>query len=95
MPQLIGLEGLAAGAMFALSTAVVTVGSDAESDIALIDRAVSPLHARLITHDNGQVCVEEGDSASVVLVNDTRAPQALLAHGDLLQIGDNVFRFEA
>ncbi len=95
MPHLIGLEGLAAGAMFALSAAVVTIGSDAESDIALVDRAVSPLHARLIIHNDGQVRAEEGDSASVLLVNDMRVSQTVLAPGDLLQIGDNVFRFEA
>jgi pSer/pThr/pTyr-binding forkhead associated (FHA) protein len=95
MPHLIGLEGLAAGAMFMLSPPTVTIGSDAESDIALIDRAVSPLHALLTTQENGQVRVEQGDSASVVLVNDTRISQAVLAPGDLLQIGDNVFRFEA
>ncbi len=95
MPHLIGLEGLAAGAMFMLSSPVITIGSDAESDIVLMDRAVSPLHARLLTQENGQVRVQEGDSASVLLVNDTRVPQAVLAPGDLLQIGDSVFRFEA
>lgn len=95
MPHLVGLEGLVAGAMFALSTPFVTIGSDAESDIALIDRAVSPLHARLTMESTGQVRVEAGSPASVVLVNNARVSQAILAPGDLLQIGDNVFRFEA
>lgn len=95
MPHLIGLEGLAAGTMFTLSAPVVTIGSDAESDIALADRAVSPLHACLTTREDGQVRAEEGDSASVLLVNATRVSQAVLAPGDLLQIGDNVFRFES
>ena len=94
MPSLIGLEGLAAGTMFVLSATVVVIGSDAESDIAFVDRAVSPHHARLITQPGGQILLEEGDSASVLLVNNTRVSHMILTHGDLLQIGDNVFRFE-
>ncbi len=95
MPHLIGIEGLAAGTAFALTTPVVTIGHDAESDIALMDRAVLRHQARLLIDKSGQVHVEAGDSASTILVNDTRVARAVLAPGDLLQIGDSVFRFEA
>lgn len=95
MPHLVGVEGLAAGTMFTLSAPVVAIGHDAESDIALMDSAVSRHHARLLTDETGRVVVEEVTPASVVLVNDTRVARAVLAPGDLLQIGDSVFRFEA
>ncbi len=95
MPHLVGVEGLAAGTMFLLSTPIVTLGRNDESDIALMDRAVSLHHARLVVSDTGQVRVESIDSASLVLVNDVAMLQAVLVPGDLLQIGDSVFRFEA
>ena len=95
MPHLVGVEGLAAGTSFTLSAPVVTLGHDAESDIALMDNAVLRHHARLLTSETGQVVVEEASAASTVLVNDARVARAVLAPGDLLQIGDSVFRFEA
>lgn len=94
MPHLVGIEGLAAGTMFTLSAPVVTIGRDAESDIALLDQAVSLRHARLVTSEGGQARVESVDRASLVLVNNTAMLQAFLRPGDLLQIGDSVFRFE-
>lgn len=95
MPHLIGIDGLAAGTMFALSAPIVTLGRDPESDIALMDQAVSPRPARLVTSEAGQVRVQDEGSAGGVFVNDARVSQAVLAPGDLLQIGDSVFRFEA
>lgn len=95
MPHLVGVEGLAAGTMFLLSIPIVTLARNDESDIALMDRAVSLHHARLVVGDTGQVRVESMDSASLVLVNDVAMLQAVLVPGDLLQIGDSVFRFEA
>lgn len=95
MPHLVGTEGLAAGAMFTLSLSETTVGRDAENDIALMDRAVSLCHARLVLGSDGQVFVRAEQGAGVILVNGVPVSPAPLSPGDLLQIGDTVFRFEA
>lgn len=95
MPHLIGTEGLAAGTLFALLAPTVTIGRDAESDIMLMDRAVSLRHAHILTNETGQVTVHDAGSDHGVFVNEARVVQATLAPGDLLQIGDSVFRFEA
>ncbi len=94
MAHLAGLDGLAAGIVFALSTDTVTVGRDGEGDIVLMDNTVSRVHARLTRAAGGAFTVQDLGSLGGVFVNGQRTEQALLASGDLLQIGDSVFRFE-
>lgn len=94
MAHLAGLEGLAAGIVFALSTDTVTIGRDGSGDIVLMDNTVSRVHARLTRRADGVFTILDLDSLGGVFVNGQRTQQASLATGDLLQIGDSVFRFE-
>lgn len=94
MAHLAGLEGLAAGIVFALSTDTVTIGRDGEGDIVLMDNTVSRVHARLTRRADGVFTILDLDSLGGVFVNGQRTQQVSLATGDLLQIGDSVFRFE-
>lgn len=95
IPQLVGLEGLAAGSAFALTEKRVTVGRDGDNGIVLAENTVSRLHALLTRDRQGQITLTDEGSANGIYVNGARTERAILTGGDEVQIGDNVFRFEA
>lgn len=95
IPQLVGLEGLAAGNAFALTEKRVSVGRDGDNGIVLAENTVSRLHALLTRDRQGQITLTDEGSANGIYVNGTRTERAILSGGDEVQIGDNVFRFEA
>lgn len=95
IPQLVGLEGLAAGNAFALTEKRVSVGRDGDNGIVLAENTVSRLHALLTRDRQGQITLTDEGSANGIYVNGTRTERAILTGGDEVQIGDNVFRFEA
>lgn len=90
---LIGVQGLVAGGMFALSTGDVLVGRDGDNDIVLAENLVSRRHARLRRDTQGRFVLTDLGSANGVHVNGMRVARAYLASGDEIKIGDNFFRF--
>ncbi len=95
VPALIGLQGIAAGSTFALTTGDLTIGRDGESEIVLAENTVSRQHARVLRDSQGQFILTDLGSANGVYVNGMRVQRAILSMGDEIKIGDNFFRFQA
>ena len=72
----------------------LTIGRGLENDIALQSDAVSRRHARVERQGTGLV-VTDLSSTNGTFVNDdlARLNQAMLKRGDLLRIGDTVFKY--
>lgn len=92
-PALIGLQGIAAGSMFALTAGDLTIGRDGECEIILAENTVSRQHARVQRDGSGQWTLLDLGSANGVYVNGMRVQRAILSAGDEVKIGDNYFRF--
>jgi len=94
-PQLVAVQGMAAGTVFDLPVGVTQVGRDGENTIVLAESAVSRRHAQFTRDASGIVSLCDLDSANGVYVNGSRVSQATLAPGDEVKIGDNYFRYRA
>lgn len=95
VPALIGLQGIATGSTFALTSGDLTIGRDGENEIVLAENTVSRRHARVLRDGQGQWTLTDLGSANGVYVNGMRVQRAILSMGDEIKIGDNYFRFQA
>lgn len=69
------------------------LGRDKEfCDHALPHATVSRLHAILL-HDEGDFCVIDAASSAGTFVNGERVRKAVLAHGDMIQLGSVILEF--
>lgn len=93
--HLVGLSPAQAGHAYPVAPALpLTLGSAPGNDVAIADEpSVAPQHARLYwTHP--YCCVEDLGSSTGTYVNGRRVTgQAVLTHGDVLQLGQVPFRF--
>ncbi len=80
------LQGVKAGARYALDTDVVTVGRHPKSDIFLDDITVSRRHAE-VRRDGASYSVHDVGSLNGTYVNRQRADDLELRDGDELQVG--------
>jgi len=85
-PVLVVRKGPQPGERFYLDRSVVTVGRDPERDIFLNDMTVSRFHASFET-SGGSVTVKDAGSLNGTYVNGTCNDSAVLADGDIVQIG--------
>lgn len=73
----------------------LTVGRSREADVRIDDRYASGVHARIFPRD-GRYYVEDMNSTNGTLLNEAELTgEARLVDGDLVTIGDTLFRFEA
>jgi hypothetical protein len=73
----------------------LSIGRSGEADVRIEDRYASGLHARIFPRD-GRTYIEDMNSTNGTLVNDaTLSGEVELIDGDVVQIGDTSFRFEA
>ncbi|OJZ73801.1 FHA domain-containing protein [Mycobacterium paraffinicum] len=79
-------RGPNAGSRFALTAEVVSAGRHPESDIYLDDITVSRRHAEFRS-DGGQFRVVDVGSMNQTYVNREPVDSAVLANGDVIQIG--------
>jgi len=70
----------------------MTIGRDRRRSIPIMSRRVSRDHARLTTQ-KGITTVQDLGSKTGTLVNNRKIRKTVLRHGDLVKIGDVVFRF--
>jgi hypothetical protein len=94
--QLVVLQGEnpARGERFVLSSPVVTIGRNPANELQIQDNYASGEHARLTAQD-GIFYVEDLGSSNGTFVNGQRIHEPLvLRHGDRIEVGDTVFRFE-
>jgi hypothetical protein len=86
--------GLEAGERFDLIGGL-SIGRSGEADVRIDDRYASGLHARIFPRD-GRTYIEDMNSTNGTRVNDaTLSGEVELIDGDVVQIGDTSFRFEA
>jgi pSer/pThr/pTyr-binding forkhead associated (FHA) protein len=78
---------------YVLEKATIILGRGTTSDIVLPDSKVSRAHARLECSAAGCTLIDLG-SANGTSINGERVERALLAPGDVIGLGDSMFRFE-
>lgn len=94
--QLIVLQGEqpSRGERFMLSSPVVTIGRSPTNELPIQDGYTSSEHARLTAQD-GFFYLEDLGSSNGTFVNGQRLNEPMvLRHGDRIELGDTVFRFE-
>lgn len=91
---LVGVAGDLTGKQITLGNQPLTFGRGDENDIVLTDPSASRVHAELALQDDGYV-LRDRDSSNGTWVNGVRVTERVLASGDQISIGDEVFRFEA
>ncbi|WP_406813629.1 FHA domain-containing protein [Mycobacterium sp. M23085] len=85
--MLVVKRGPNVGAKFVLNQPVMTAGRHPDSDIFLDDITVSRRHAEF-HGDNGEFRVVDLGSLNGTYVNRAAVDAAVLAHGDVLQVGN-------
>jgi diguanylate cyclase (GGDEF)-like protein len=85
--HLIVLAGPGLGQMYRIDGPEVVIGRGADANIRLNDDGVSRLHARIYLANDGQLCIEDLESANGTLLNEHRVRRAVLRDGDKIQVG--------
>ncbi len=93
-PHLAGIRGPLTGRTFALGDQPLTIGRAADNTVVIASPRASRHHAHIRREGASFVLYDLG-SANGTLVNGQRVQRAVLQPGDLIDIGDEVFRFEA
>lgn len=92
-PVITVTRGLQIGKTVILETDLITIGRDANSDIALIDSGISRHHARIERRDGIMVIVDL-ESTNGVRVNGDLCAETVLRAGDKIQLGpDTILKF--
>ncbi len=76
-----------------LVDAPLLIGRDPDCDIAIEDVRVSRHHARIVLNDDGTWGIIDQNSTNGTWVNDRAVQQAVLHHGDLVRVGNTVFKY--
>lgn len=84
--------GALLGKRFPLDESVTTVGRGQDCQIQIDLDSVSRQHARIRKRPNG-IMVEDLKSTNGTYVNEKQVRRAALQHGDLVQIGNTIFKF--
>jgi hypothetical protein len=93
--KLVWLRGTQIGVEYALSSATISLGRSADNTIAVGSERASRRHAE-VRRDAGGYLLVDLNSANGTLVNGARISEPYrLNAGDLFEIGDELFRFEA
>lgn len=79
---------------YSLTKKVTCIGRLAENDIVIDNIGVSRLHAKILIEENGQVYVEDQDSANGIKVNGLPVQRSPLYPGDEVQILKHKLRIE-
>jgi len=93
-PHLSGIRGPLIGRTFALGDQPLTIGRAADNLVVIASPRASRHHAH-IRREGAAFVIYDLGSANGTLVNGQRVQRAVLQPGDLIDIGDEVFRFEA
>jgi two-component system cell cycle response regulator len=91
---LVVIYGESLGRKYDLTDGTVTIGRDPENEIILDTDSVSRRHAR-IEPDEGGVIIVDLSSTNGTYVNDHLVARERLKSGDLVKIGDTIFKFLA
>ncbi len=86
------LVGKEKGKLYELSRDHMSIGRSDESDILFASDAVSRIHA-LISREEDGWHIRDNQSKNGIQVNGTKHDNVCMQSGDLVQVGDFVFRF--
>lgn len=92
MAKLLVIEGKNKGESFELKAEKTFIGRESTNEISLNDASVSRRHCVIENRDNTYFINDLG-SLNGTLVNDRKAENSLLHHGDKIKIGDFILRF--
>jgi len=84
---LIVVTGSAAGQMFKLGQAELTIGRSSEADITLNDDGISRRHAKVVVRPDGSVTMVDLGSTNGTFFNGNRIDVHPLRDGDKIQVG--------
>jgi len=93
MNKIMILEGGSVQTEIELEQQQLVIGRDVSNGIHLSDPSVSRRHA-MLTFALDEYFIEDLGSTNGTMLNDKRITKHILKHGDLLQIGDYVLRYE-
>ncbi|MEV0618860.1 FHA domain-containing protein [Nonomuraea sp. NPDC050404] len=93
-PVIVGREGPLSGRRYLLDDRPMTLGRRNDSRIVLAGNRASRAHAE-VRYEEGRYVLRDLDSRNGTLVNGNRVTSHVLQTGDLIAIGDEVFRFES
>ncbi|RMG21155.1 MAG: FHA domain-containing protein, partial [Deltaproteobacteria bacterium] len=91
--RLIVEVGKEVGKVVELRDGQLVIGRNREADLMLLDIQVSRRHAELVVDTNG-VLLRDLGSGNGTQVNGEDVQETRLVHGDRVQVGDHVLRFE-
>lgn len=86
------VAGTDKGKVFELAGNQLTIGRALDNDIIVQSEAISRLHAHMAESD-GAWYIRDNGSKNGVIVNGQKVAEAWLTSGDIVQIGDFIFRF--
>ncbi|MFY9268930.1 MAG: FHA domain-containing protein [Candidatus Manganitrophaceae bacterium] len=92
LPCLVIISGKNLGRKYLLDQRQMIVGRGLESQIALDEMTVSRAHAEFYRKNN-QMMVKDLNSKNGIYVNDIKVIGSALKDGDIIRIGDTVFKF--
>lgn len=93
-PQIVALRGPLAGRTFLLGEAPLTFGRTPENTVVIASPLASRRHAEVRRDGDGYLLADLG-SSNGTLLNGQRVQGQRLRPGDVFEIGDEAFRFEA
>lgn len=91
-PCLVVIHGPLIARRFPLEFDEMTVGRSEDADVRINDDSASRIHARFLVQE-GTVTVHDLESTNGIFVNDRQVTQLSLRDGDLVQIGETIFKF--
>jgi pSer/pThr/pTyr-binding forkhead associated (FHA) protein len=93
---LVILNGEFEGMRYPLRAEETLIGRNPTTDVTLLDENISREHALILFDaDAGTYTIEDLQSTNGTKVNGKGVRSQALAHGDEIQIGHTVFRFES
>ena len=87
------IQGPAAGQVSRLTKSITGIGRDDQNDVVLPDNRVSNFHMALF-HCAGEFRVRDLGSTNGTFLNGSAVTEYALRHGDYIQVGGCVLRFE-
>src|SRR5262245_60449198 len=92
-PYLELLSGKDKGKLLDVTVERLTIGRNDNNDIVVPSDAVSRYHAVLEKSEEGAFYIKDNQSKNGVQVNGKTVGEARLSNGDVVQVGNFVFRF--
>ena len=86
--------GAASGKVYELSRDSFRIGRSDASDIVFNGEGVSRIHA-ILSRFGEEWVIRDNGSKNGIQINGVKVNEASLNHGDIVQVGDHAFRFNA